>query len=275
MLPEASISLGSNTGSKNSDFSFHFGVCPVTVSLRDPCDARSQKTAHMHCYCRQAHTSNAAAKRTLHPSHVQFDTAQQEADTQENSPTAAWFCTWEHWGGERGIVQDFRASHSLARAAIAWVLKSLDTWPRSISLPYPEHELCRFSTKTMESFSITPLPSSTWGSRHTFRTGSTPIIRVTSTGTAVGTADKVLQLMTSGCLLNAQFFQMVIYPSRNSVLLHSTESGLHLFTESCLHLFSAVHTCPPIVNKSQQGPQFLMCFSRNLGNVSIGEESRS
>lgn len=57
-----------------------------------------------------------------------------------------------------------------------------------------------------------------------------------------------------------------------AIAVHGTKSGLHLFTESChLHLFSAVHKCQPIVNKSEQGPQLLMCFSRNLDNVFIGE----
>lgn len=52
MLPEASISFGTNTVVKThlsqESLAVHFGVCPVTVSLRDSCDARTEKTVSPH-----------------------------------------------------------------------------------------------------------------------------------------------------------------------------------------------------------------------------------
>lgn len=137
----------------------------------------------------------------------------------------------------------------------AWTEQPLtDTWNLqinghfAISLPYPEHELHRFSRKITGTFSISPLASSssTWGSGHTFRIGRyTHVIRAisaTGTGTALGSADKVLQLATSGCPLDPLFFQTVINPQEAfcAIVVHSTES--------CLHLFSTVHACQSILN---------------------------
>lgn len=153
-----------------------------------------------------------------------------------------------------------------------------DTWNLQIndhsalSLSYPEYELHRFCRKIMETFNITPPASSSspWGSGYTFRIGRyTHIISATGTETALESANKVLQLMISGCLLDTLFFQMVKNPQETfcAIVIHSTKS--------CLHLFSTVHACQPVVNRMQQGSQPLVSLSRKLDNVSIGEERES
>lgn len=158
--------------------------------------------------------------------HYTPDTAQQEAGTQENSPNAAWFCTWKYWGGERGICSGFQDI-----SQPDWSIHSLTPWSLwisghfSMSLPYLEQEQHRFSRKIMKTFSITPLPSSTWGSHHTFRTGSTAIIRVTSTGAALGTADKVLQADDLRLLFECPVLADWSQEASCAIAVHSTKSG--------------------------------------------------
>lgn len=122
----------------------------------------------------------------------------------------------------------------------------------AISLPHPEHELRGFSRKITEAFSTTPLasPSSTRRPGLTFRadlythlTGA-----ISGTETVLGSANKVLQLPTSGCPWFLPSSQMAINPQEAccAFVVHSTNL--------CLHLFSTVHARQPTVNKTQQGP---------------------
>ena len=236
----------------------HFGVCPVTVSPRSTSDARSQKTISPRALLLWARSYTAPAAQSPKVTLCTSYNSARDWCTKELHLMQPGFPHGNFFQVEREECGHlFRISGHYT----AWLDQPLtDTWNLQInghfttSLPYPEHKLHRFSRKIMGTFSLSPLAScsSTWGSGHTFRKGRyTHNIRATSamgTGTALGSAEEVLQLTTLGCPWDTLFFQTIINPQEEfyAIVVHSTDS--------CLYLFATIHAHQPTVNKTQQGP---------------------
>lgn len=135
------------------------------------------------------------------------------------------------------VAQDWRISHRLARAAVSQQLTS----PHKRALCHqPATSRTRgFSRKITEAFSTIPLASSSsaWRYGLTFRADLSTHLTgaISGTETVLGSANKVPQLLTSGCPPFLPSSQMAINPQEACCAFCSTQ---HQF------VFTFVFYCP-------------------------------